>query len=174
MRRELSAGIISLRIKRRSEEVGEMSIFPTKILLATDGSEAAELALHTAVALAKSTDSELHVLTAMPDLPDLDYMVRRYPFRSRDEALQAFEQGTKTILEEQARKITEAGGLVGGTHLKVGEAEDRVIVGFAEDAGVGLIVIGSRGRGGIRRALMGSVSDSVVRHAHCPVMIVRE
>jgi nucleotide-binding universal stress UspA family protein len=170
----LSAGIMCSRMKRRSEEVGEMSIFPTKILLATDGSEEAELALHTAVALAKSTDSELHVLTAMPDLPDLDYMVRRNPFRSRDEALQAFEQGTKTILEEQARKITEAGGLVGGTHLKVGEAEDRAIVGFAEDAGVGLIVIGSRGRGGIRRALMGSVSDSVVRHAHCPVMIVRE
>jgi nucleotide-binding universal stress UspA family protein len=59
-------------MKRRSEEVGEMSIFPTKILLATDGSEEAELALLTAVALAKSTDSELHVLTAMPDLPDLD------------------------------------------------------------------------------------------------------
>jgi hypothetical protein len=65
VRGELPAGIISLRIKRRSEEVGELSIFPTKILLATDGSEAAELALHTAVALAKSTDSELHVLTAM-------------------------------------------------------------------------------------------------------------
>jgi hypothetical protein len=82
VREELSAGIISLRMKRRSEEVGEMSIFPTKILLATDGSEAAELALHTAVALAKSTDSELHVLTAIPDLPDLDYIVRRYPFRT--------------------------------------------------------------------------------------------
>jgi hypothetical protein len=50
VRAELSAGIISLRIKRRSGEVGEMSIFPTKNLLATSGSEAAELALHTAVA----------------------------------------------------------------------------------------------------------------------------
>jgi nucleotide-binding universal stress UspA family protein len=35
-------------------------------------------------------------------------------------------------------------------------------------------VLGSRGRGGIRRALMGSVSDSIVRHAHCPVLVVRE
>ena len=40
--------------------------------------------------------------------------------------------------------------------------------------GPGLIVLGSRGRGGIRRALMGSVSDAVVRHAHCPVLVVRE
>jgi nucleotide-binding universal stress UspA family protein len=48
------------------------------------------------------------------------------------------------------------------------------IVGLAEELGAGLIVMGSRGLGRIRRALMGSVSDSVVRHAHCPVMVVRE
>jgi nucleotide-binding universal stress UspA family protein len=46
-------------------------------------------------------------------------------------------------------------------------------VEVAEDIGAGLIVMGSRGLGGIRRALIGSVSDSVVRHAHCPVLIVR-
>jgi nucleotide-binding universal stress UspA family protein len=39
---------------------------------------------------------------------------------------------------------------------------------------VGLVVVGSRGLGGIRRALIGSVSDSVVRHAHCPVLVVRK
>ncbi len=49
----------------------------------------------------------------------------------------------------------------------------REIVRLAEELGVGLIVLGSRGVGGVRRALMGSVSDSVVRHAHCPVMVVR-
>jgi nucleotide-binding universal stress UspA family protein len=40
--------------------------------------------------------------------------------------------------------------------------------------GAGLIVMGSRSLGGIRRALLGSVSEAVVRHAHCPVMVVRE
>ena len=44
---------------------------------------------------------------------------------------------------------------------------------MAEDIGAGLIVIGSRGRGGIRRALMGSASDLVIRHAHCPVLVYR-
>jgi nucleotide-binding universal stress UspA family protein len=39
--------------------------------------------------------------------------------------------------------------------------------------GAGLVVMGSRGQGGIRRALMGSVSSSVVEHAPCPVMVVR-
>lgn len=47
------------------------------------------------------------------------------------------------------------------------------IVALAEDLGVGLIVMGSSGLGRIRRALMGSVSDAVVRHAHCPVLVVR-
>jgi nucleotide-binding universal stress UspA family protein len=47
------------------------------------------------------------------------------------------------------------------------------IVALAEELEVGLIVIGSRGHGGIQRALMGSISDSVVRHAHCTVMMVR-
>jgi nucleotide-binding universal stress UspA family protein len=37
-----------------------------------------------------------------------------------------------------------------------------------------MVVLGSRGLGVMRRALMGSVSDSVVRHAHCPVLVVRE
>jgi nucleotide-binding universal stress UspA family protein len=47
-------------------------------------------------------------------------------------------------------------------------------VRLSEELGAGTIVIGSRGLGGLRRALMGSVSESVVRHAHCPVFVVRE
>src|SRR3712207_7411325 len=43
----------------------------------------------------------------------------------------------------------------------------------AAEIGAGLIAVGSRGRGRIRRLLMGSVSDAVVRHAHCPVMVAR-
>jgi nucleotide-binding universal stress UspA family protein len=45
---------------------------------------------------------------------------------------------------------------------------------LAEEIGAGLIVMGARGVGGIRRALTGSVSDAVFRHAHCPVLVVRE
>jgi len=71
------------------------------------------------------------------------------------------------------KKIKEAGGAVQEAHLRRGR-KDQEIVRLAEEIGAGLIVLGSRGRGGVRRALMGSVSDSVVRHAHCPVMVVRK
>ena len=66
-------------------------------------------------------------------------------------------------------KVREAGGTVAQIHLRTGKAAAE-IVDLAEELGTGLVVVGSRGLG---RALMGSVSDSVVRHAHCPVLVVR-
>jgi nucleotide-binding universal stress UspA family protein len=63
--------------------------------------------------------------------------------------------------------------MVAQLHLVEGRVAPEVVA-LAEEIGAGLIVMGSRGRGGIRRALMGGVSDSVVRHAHCPVLVVRE
>jgi nucleotide-binding universal stress UspA family protein len=71
-------------------------------------------------------------------------------------------------------KIEQAGGKVAQKHLRVSEHyRSEEIVGLTEEIGAGLIAMGSRGLGGVRRALMGSVSDSVVRHAHCLVLVVR-
>jgi nucleotide-binding universal stress UspA family protein len=53
-------------------------------------------------------------------------------------------------------------------------AVDEEVIGLAEELDAGLIVMGSSGLGAMRRTLMGSVSDSVVRRAHSPVLIVRE
>jgi nucleotide-binding universal stress UspA family protein len=143
-----------------------MSIFPTKVLLATDGSPDAELALTTAVDLANTTDSELHVVTVAPGYPAYDV---RDPV-----VVEQLRQRAQEILEEQTRKIERSGGRVAEKYLRVAERHRaQEIVEVAEELGAGLIVIGSRGLGGMRRALMGSVSDSVVRHAHCPVMVVR-
>jgi nucleotide-binding universal stress UspA family protein len=149
-----------------------MSVFPTTILLATDGSKDAELAHTTAVDLANSTNSELHVVTVAPGYPS-------YDVRNPDVAEQLRRQ-VEDILNEQTKKVEQDGGKVAEKHLGV-EKHLRIaeryraqqIVQVAEDIGAGLIVMGSRGLGGVRRALMGSVSDSVVRHAHCPVLVVR-
>jgi len=136
-----------------------MSIFPTKILLATDGSEEAELALLTAVDLANRTDSELHVVHVGEPGPEI--------------TLNPAFAINRELWEETLREIEEAGGTVAEAHLKVGGRPDRQIVRLAEEINAGLIAMGSRGLGGISRALVGSVSDSVVRHAHCPVLVAR-
>jgi nucleotide-binding universal stress UspA family protein len=146
-----------------------MSIFPTTILLATDGSEEAQLAATTAADLAEKTNSELHVLTVGRDYPL--YELPEHPADFED-VLRENRREAKELLEQQAKWIEESGGTVKETHLREGRADEE-IVEVAEEIGAGLIVLGSRGHGRLTRALMGSVSDAVVRHAHCPVTIVR-
>ena len=151
-----------------------MSIFPTTILLATDGSEEAQVAAKTAADLTKSTNSELHLIY-VGHMPSIFYespgtMALDPDLRSRME--EEAEEAAKTNLEMQVQKIREAGIEVAVIHTSVG-FPDVEIVGLAERLGAGLIVMGSRGLGPLKRALMGSVSDSVVRHAHCPVLVVR-
>jgi nucleotide-binding universal stress UspA family protein len=149
-----------------------MSIFPTTVLLATDGSKDAELATTTALELANSTSSELHiVLVQEPVYAYVD--PSGYPFSPSAELEHELEQQARMRLDAEVQKRRSAGGAVAEAHLRVGAAGAE-IVDLAQEIGAGLIVMGSRGLGGIRRALMGSVSDSVVRHAHCPVMVVRE
>jgi nucleotide-binding universal stress UspA family protein len=152
-----------------------MSIFPTKILLATDSSEEAELALSTAVDLANSTNSQLHVVTVGPWNPDPSYASHEASLRweTYEQASEAIGKEVQEILDNQVRKIEEGGGTVQEAHLRRGR-KDEEIVRVAEEIGAGLIVMGSRGLGGMRRALMGSVSDGVTRHAHCPVLVVRK
>jgi nucleotide-binding universal stress UspA family protein len=141
--------------------------FPTHILLATDGSPHADLAAEVAVDLAQSTGSQLHVVAVGRTFPSAVY--DEYAEARRED----LRMEAQEMLDEQVRKIEEADGTVAATHLKMDEERDEAIVHLAEDIGAGMIVIGSRGFGGMRRALMGNVADSVVRHAHCPVLVVR-
>jgi nucleotide-binding universal stress UspA family protein len=83
------------------------------------------------------------------------------------------KQQAQQVLEEGVKSVEEAGGTVTQTYLREGRP-DIEIVDLGEEVNADMIVLGSRGLGGARRALMGSVSDSVVRHAHCPVLVVRE
>jgi nucleotide-binding universal stress UspA family protein len=143
----------------------------TRILLATYGSEGTDFAAHTAIRLANSADCELH-LVYVERLP-------RYPayapISARHLEWELHEGAERAGLErlwELDRRIRLAGGTVAGAHLRVGEVAEEV-VGLAEELEVDLIVVGTRGRSVIGRALMGSVSDSVVRHARCPVVVAR-
>ncbi len=156
-----------------------MSIFPTKILLATDGSEEAALAAKTAADIAQKTGSELHVVHARLLLPWAGYSAAETPTTGAVDEEEARERVMRW-LDDQVERIEAEGGNVTQAYLRLGRPDEGIItvaeeiVSLAEEIGAGLIVVGSRGLGGIRRALMGSVSDSVVRHAHCPVLVVRK
>ena len=147
-----------------------MSIFPTKILLATDGSEEARLAALRAVEMAEMTDSELHVAhvgvvpTFLQSYPGtLGYDRKLY---------EQIEEESRELLRKESWRVKSIGGSVAGTHLRMGVV-GLEIVALAEELGVGLIVMGCRGHRGIRRAIEGSISDAVIRHTPCPVLVVR-
>jgi nucleotide-binding universal stress UspA family protein len=149
-----------------------MSVFPTKILLATDGSDEAAMAAEAAVELSKQSGSEIHVAYVLPAPAQL-IGHHLYSAEMRESLLGAAEREAETFLKERAEQIGADGGKLAETHLRSGEP-DKEILRLAEELGAGLIVIGSRGLGAVSRALMGSVSESVVRHAHCPVFVVRD
>ncbi len=151
------------------------TIFPTKILLATDGSEEAALAAQTAADLANKTDSELHIVhvrpRTRPHYPGY-YVGPGVVEGARAKEREHLDREARRLLDAQVEQLRAAGGSVAQPHLRHGKP-DGGIVALAEELGARLIILGSRGRGGVRRALLGSVSDSVVRHAHCPVLVVR-
>jgi nucleotide-binding universal stress UspA family protein len=138
-----------------------VSSFSGSILLASDGSNEAELAAGVAVELARSSGAELHLvhvklLPITPPYPEvLDW---------RDD-LERADREARELLDEQVKKVEEAGGAVAGIHLREERPPADEIIALAEELGVGLIAIGSRDRGRIRRALTASVSDRVIRHA---------
>jgi nucleotide-binding universal stress UspA family protein len=142
----------------------------TKVLLATNASEEAELATRAAVEVSEGTGSELHVVYVEP-LPE--FMKNGHGTPSYDRELyEMIEEGARERLRKLTWRVKVVGGTVVETHLRMGGVAEE-IVGLADELDADLVVLGSRRRGRIRRTLAGSVSESVFRHAQCPVMVVR-
>jgi nucleotide-binding universal stress UspA family protein len=150
---------------------GEGGDLPGPILLAVDGSEQARVAAEAAAEISSSTDSGLHVVFVMPTAEQL-YGHHFYARELQESVREQAEDEVRAFLDEQVGWLEEHGGKVEDTHMAIGRP-DAEIVRLAEELGVGLTVVGNRGLGGVRRALVGSVSDSVVRHAHGPVLVIR-
>ncbi len=140
-----------------------MDALPTKILLATDGSEDAARATEAAVDLSKRSGAELHVVHAWHDVPSVyaDVFIR--------EGLK--EQGQE-ILDEEVKRIEDLGETPAGAHLREGRTSDEVI-SCSEELGADLLVVGSRGFGTVQRLLMGSTSEEIVHRARIPVLVLR-
>ena len=113
-----------------------MNIFPTRILLATDGSEEARLAATTAADLAQRTDSELHVVTVGAGVP---ISATTSPAHFED-VLRENRRQAQELLDQQVKRIEESGGAINERHLREGRAEEE-IVELAEELGAGMIVI---------------------------------
>jgi nucleotide-binding universal stress UspA family protein len=140
--------------------------FPTKILLATDGSEDAALAARAAVDLSRRTGAELHAahvyhlpIGAWPAMPE------RYS--------SYYESQAEEVLAGEVERIEELSGTLAKSHLRSRAAVADELLYLAGEIDAGLLVMGSRGIGPLERLAVGSVSEGVVHHAHLPVLLLR-
>lgn len=139
-----------------------------KILLATDGSNFSEAAAQNIVEQFRSQNTEVRVLTVLEPLTTEapPQMSSGYYPELEDQKREA-----KTLVERIAKMLADA-GFVASTLVSSGDAR-TIILDEAADWKADLIVVGSHGRTGLRRLLLGSVSEAIARHAACSVEIVR-
>lgn len=173
----------SKTVKRMAEPASPVSrsLFK-KILVALDGSESSQKAAQAALELAEKLKTELVVLHAIT--PPTTYY-RSTIASPTGMSLPAPSQHEIDAYYAYARKV--AASIVGetesrakrlGIHVKteVPEAVTSVvetILNHSVKENVDLIVVGTRGLGGFKKLLLGSVSNGVVSHAHCPVLVIR-
>ena len=138
----------------------------SSILVATDGSKDARLAIRAAVDLANGTGSELHVVHVWRLPPTAAYA------STVENHSRVYERQAVEFLEEQVKLTKDGGGTVTAVHLREGRAPDE-IAGLAQELDVDLLVLGSRGLGTIKRLVVGSVSEGVVHLAPSPTLVVR-
>jgi nucleotide-binding universal stress UspA family protein len=141
------------------------------ILLPTDFSECAECALPYATQWARAAGARiicLHVVE--PTMPAVGYAPVAEPMPMVDMSERLQQTATRELPKLAARE--ECAGLEVEELITHGEAAGEIVRVAAERA-VDLIVLSSHGRTGWGRMLFGSTAESVVRHAHCPVLVVK-
>lgn len=134
------------------------------ILLPTDGSENAERAVEQAIGLANGDDAILHVLYVV----DVKHMVSEVAENVMSKQL---EQTGNTVVDDIAERADRVGVNVNSSVLSGTPSQE--ILTYAEEHEIDLIVMGTRGRTGFNRLLLGSVTEKVVRLSDAPVLTVR-
>lgn len=143
-------------------------MLPKNILVPTDLSEGAEGALDYACELAAKLGATVHLIhvIGIPSLgvPELGVAVTSTVI---DQLIAENQTAVDALANARRDRVT-----FGQILLRTGDARD-VIDQSAKELGIDLIVMGTHGRRGLKRALLGSVAETVVRSAPCPVLTVR-
>jgi nucleotide-binding universal stress UspA family protein len=171
----------TIRPANQSTPTSSKSMFK-KLLVALDGSENSARASQAATELAEKLKAELIVLHAITP-PALYYHTETSPEGpvieppTHEKEIDLYLEYARrvgrgivdpTVSEAKKRGITVKADLPEATSSLV-----ETIVNQAVKENADLIIVGTRGLGGFKKLLMGSVSNGVVSHAHCPVLVIR-
>lgn len=146
-----------------------------KVILATDGTKQSEAAIEIARTLNLSEADEIHVITVLDMALPLSIDIYAGYLPSTDEIESAVKDNAEKVLKttgDKLKKIFADTNVSIVTKLLHGSPESR-IVEKAEEINADLIIVGSHDYNRWERLLLGSVSDSVIHHAPCSVLVVR-
>jgi nucleotide-binding universal stress UspA family protein len=139
----------------------------SRIMVAIDGSEHSLKAAEYALEIAKSFNSQLFAVT-------VTFVPESYRLRQEDVLRESREMADSRTWLENFSHEAKADNIELKTELiNSHRPVDYVILEYAEEKNIDLIVVGTRGRSGFKRLLLGSIASSVVSYAHCPVMVVK-
>ncbi|MCW3489532.1 universal stress protein [Dethiobacter alkaliphilus] len=145
-----------------------------KILVATDGSETANKALGYALQLAEALKADITVISVAQEVPmamSHEGITNADIARFKDNMLENMKKSAQEALN-RAEKLFQQKGVAVNTRLEVGDPA-RVITDVAEKESFDQVIIGSRGLGGIRGMVLGSVSNKVVNSVKTNVTVIR-
>ena len=142
-----------------------MSMFPTNILVAIDGSDSSDPALRAAE-LSEKTGSEVNVKYVGKDVPAP--AAYNEPSSSDQEAAQKAQE----LLDEKARQVEETGGRIAEPYVVPRDDPADGIFELTKESDIGFVVVGSRGLGPLQDTVQNSVSSIGVREVSCPVLVV--
>jgi nucleotide-binding universal stress UspA family protein len=157
----------------RAREVTRTEDEPTlkSLIVPLDGSDLAERVLPTAIELAKPRDLEI-VLIRTYNIPTTAYAgVEGYALPI-DDLLKGMRDEACAYLENKVADVKKLGGARVSFAAKEGLPADEII-SFAKNLPGGLIAMSTHGRSGVRRWVLGSVTETVVRHSENPVLVIR-
>ena len=152
-----------------------MSTKNFSILVAIDGSESSMKAVDYAIELAKKEDNSRLTVLNIIDI-DTPKQMSSSIITAPTYGLEEYELHKKAVLEwlDATKRKCENEGIQ--TEIKViggpSPVSDSIVI-YAENENVDLIVVGTRGRSGFKKLLLGSVASKVVTYAHCPVLVVK-
>ena len=142
---------------------------PPTVLCAVDFSENSRVALHTAAELAH----EMHARLAIIHVEERPLWTNEPCFHMPGDQRQEFLAHTQTQVAQWMQEARSRGVSDVTSKLRLGVPWEQIVAAAREDPAIKWIVVGSHGRTGIKRALLGSVAERVVRHAPCSVVVVR-
>lgn len=141
-----------------------------KILVAIDDSEISVNVIQQAAQLAKALNSEITVVEVMTLDPYLsEAYLRMGQSNELIERVRSYVQGNLTKVEKKFEEL----GLTVATQVLEGFSIHDEIIGAAQNLGADLIIMGSHGRTGIKKFILGSVAQKVLGESHIPVLVVR-